>query len=85
VIGKSHTGKSGVTKLLSEKLNLVRIKISSILEDFLGDHPYTVSDIAIDHLRNGGTVPDDVLVSLIIKRIQLADCIDNGWVLEGFP
>lgn len=28
---------------------------------------------------------DDMLVSLIIKRVQLKDCQTNGWVLEDFP
>lgn len=33
----------------------------------------------------GRQLEDDMLVSLIIKRVQLKDCQSNGWVLEDFP
>ena len=33
----------------------------------------------------GRQIEDDTLVSLIMKRIQMKDCVQNGWVLEDFP
>lgn len=33
----------------------------------------------------GRQLEDDMLVSLVIKRVQMADCTSRGWVLEDFP
>jgi adenylate kinase family enzyme len=33
----------------------------------------------------GRQLEDDMIVSLIIKRVQMKDCQVNGWVLEDFP
>ena len=33
----------------------------------------------------GRQLEDDMIVSLIIKRVQMNDCQVNGWVLEDFP
>lgn len=33
----------------------------------------------------GRQLEDDMLVSLIVKRVQMKDCTANGWVLEDFP
>ena len=33
----------------------------------------------------GRQLEDDTIVSLIIKRVQMADCVSRGWVLEDFP
>ena len=35
--------------------------------------------------REGRQLEDDMLVSLLIKRVQMKDCMSNGWVLEDFP
>lgn len=38
------------------------------------------------HLKvEGRQLEDDMLVSLLIKRVQMSDCVTNGWVLEDFP
>ena len=38
VIGKVKSGKTYVSKLLSDKLKLVHIKISKLLEEFIVTH-----------------------------------------------
>lgn len=43
IFGKAKSGKSTLSKLLSEKLQLVRIKPSYILEDFIEEHDYLLS------------------------------------------
>lgn len=36
-------------------------------------------------LRHGKTLLDDHVINLIAKRLQLADCQQNGWILDGLP
>jgi len=35
VLGKFKSGKTPISKMLSDKLNLIRIKVSSLLEEFI--------------------------------------------------
>jgi len=34
---------------------------------------------------DGRSIEDDLLVNLLLKRIQLKDCFKNGFILEDFP
>jgi adenylate kinase len=36
-------------------------------------------------LHRGGELPDEMLIELILKRVNMADCVKNGYVLDGFP
>ena len=36
-------------------------------------------------LANGQPVPDDVAVPLVVARLKEQDCIERGWLLDGFP
>lgn len=31
------------------------------------------------------TVPDDMVMSILSKRLSQLDCASRGWVLHGFP
>lgn len=33
----------------------------------------------------GRAIEDDLLVSILLKRIQMKDCQTNGFILEDFP
>lgn len=68
VVGKPKSGKSALSKLLEEKLNLVRIKLSEIIEDYIPDHKYIQSKKALDVLREGGELTDELIIELIINR-----------------
>jgi adenylate kinase len=39
---------------------------------------------AEDHMKRGGLVPDDLVIALVLERIQADDC-RNGFMLDGFP
>ncbi|KAL4506760.1 hypothetical protein ABPG72_001181 [Tetrahymena utriculariae] len=85
VIGKPKTGKSALCKLLQEKLGLVRVKFSQILEEYIKDHMNVKAAEALAILENGQTLSDEQIVELVLQRIQQADCKANGWALDGLP
>ena len=36
-------------------------------------------------LDKSKTVPDALVLQLVVRRLQQADCLEQGWVLDGFP
>jgi len=40
---------------------------------------------AKDFVENGALVPDEVMVGVILARLQEQDCKTRGWLLDGFP
>lgn len=36
-------------------------------------------------MRGGRALPNELVVDLIAKRVQMADALQNGWVLDGYP
>lgn len=37
------------------------------------------------HMDSSKTVPDKLLMRLLLERLQHMDCQAHGWVLDGFP
>ena len=37
------------------------------------------------HMDSGGLVPDKLIIDIIIARLAENDCVENGWLLDGFP
>ena len=39
----------------------------------------------LNELKQGKTLLDEQLIRLVCKRLQFADCQQNGWILDGLP
>lgn len=37
------------------------------------------------HMDSGGLVPDQLIIDIIIARLAETDCVEKGWLLDGFP
>ncbi|CAM9555292.1 unnamed protein product, partial [Hapterophycus canaliculatus] len=41
--------------------------------------------VANEYMSRGEMLPSEVVLSLIKKRLAQRDCVQNGWILDGFP
>jgi len=84
VLGPPKSGKSSLCKRIAASEGLIYLKISHIVKSFI-EMDCVLSKEIRELLQTGKSIPDELLVLLLKKRMQMKDCIDNSWILEGFP
>lgn len=88
LLGSPGAGKGTIAQGLSERLGLPHLSTGDMLRSAIKADT-SVGRVAKGYMDRGQLVPDDVMVDLIDKRVQKADC-SNGrtptcYMLDGFP
>lgn len=74
IMGMPKSGKSTLCKKLVEKIGIVHLKMSKIIQEFM-DKDSVQSEFLRRIMKiEGRSIEDDLLVNLLLKRIQLKDC-----------
>jgi len=64
---------------------MVHLKPDEIIESFIKRDCF-FSESLRTVMNNGGKhIDDNQMIKLIARRIEMRDCQENGWVLEGYP
>lgn len=83
LLGPPGAGKGTVGEKLSEIFGLPLISTGDILRENVKENT-VLGQKAKEYMEKGELVPDDIVVSLLMKRIEKNDCKD-GFFLDGFP
>ena len=84
VAGPPAGGKGTLCDRLVDAYGVVHLSTGDILraavraDSALGRQAHT-------YMVAGDLVPDSLMISLILDRLQGADCTSRGWLLDGFP
>ena len=88
VMGGPASGKGTQCQNLVEKYGLVHLSTGDMLRQ-------AVSSSSVDDdrdmanikrcMENGQLIPDDVIIRLVLQRLNSSDCQQRGWILDGFP
>ncbi|CAI2361619.1 unnamed protein product [Moneuplotes crassus] len=84
VIGAPGSGRSTQAEKIAEKYKLVHVSTSNLLQNEIRLGTEKGKRIN-DCFKNNKLVPDEIICSLVENRIKKDDCIQNGWILDGFP
>jgi len=84
VMGGPAAGKGTVCHMIKDKYGLVHLSTGDMLRAAVADQT-EVGLLAKEYMDTGRLVPDDVIVKLVSDRINQPDCIERGYLLDGFP
>ena len=84
ILGPPKSAKTTLSKRLMQSLGLVHLKISHIIKLFMEADSCIGAQLR-GFAKSGKNIPDEVIVQLLKMRLQMADCVENGWALENFP
>ena len=84
VFGAVGSGRSTHSSLVAENFGVVQVSTASLLsEEVEKNGPHAESIKAA--MAEGSFVSDDVIAPLVVERLGREDCLEKGWVLDGFP
>ncbi|MBO5408991.1 MAG: adenylate kinase [Clostridia bacterium] len=83
LIGAPGAGKGTLASTLTKQLEIPTISTGALLRDEIGSGSELGKEINA-LISNGNFVSDEMVSSLLIKRLQQPDC-KNGYILDGFP
>lgn len=83
LFGPPGVGKGTQAEKLSNEFNVPQVSTGDMLRKAVSE----VTDLGIKakkYMDNGELVPDDIVLSIVERRIQEDDC-KNGFIFDGFP
>ena len=81
VLGPPLSGKSSQCQLMSHRLGLPHIQVGALLQAKSAAGDEALQSI----LQGGGLVPDSMYIDAVRERLHHHDCLQSGWLLDGFP
>jgi len=83
LLGPPGSGKGTQAKLLSKKYSIPHIAMGDILREEVAKKTPLGEKVNV-YMSKGELVPDEIVIEVLKKRLQEADCVD-GFILDGFP
>jgi len=83
LLGPPGAGKGTQAQRLREDFRLPYIATGDMLREAVAEGT-ELGTLAGEHMSAGNLVPDEVIIGVIVERVQQDDCSD-GFILDGFP
>ena len=81
VLGPPLSGKTSHCQALSGSLGLPLVQAGPLLQARAAAGDALLQEI----LQGDGLVPDSKYLEAVGQRLQQQDCVEAGWLLDGFP
>ncbi|KAI0564815.1 adenylate kinase [Gracilaria domingensis] len=84
ISGAPASGKGTQCEFIVEKYGVVHISTGDMLRAAVRNAT-SLGLEAKAYMDSGKLVPDDLVISMLKERITQPDCVEKGWLLDGFP
>jgi len=83
IMGAPGAGKGTQAAKIVKKYNLVHVSTGDIFRSL--NERTDLGQQVRRFMKAGKLIPDDLTNRLVEERLQCNDCMDNGWILDGYP
>jgi adenylate kinase len=84
LMGGPSSGKGTQSHRIVERYDVVHLSTGDMLREAVAQET-AVGLIAKDYMDQGELVPDEIITKIVLDRIKQPDCVQRGWILDGFP
>ncbi|EQC28574.1 hypothetical protein, variant [Saprolegnia diclina VS20] len=84
ICGPPAGGKGTQCELLVNEFGVVHLSTGDMLRSAISANS-ELGLTAKGYMDAGKLVPDELIVKVILSRLQSPDCTSKGWLLDGFP
>lgn len=84
IAGAPAAGKGTQCEVITAQLGVIHLSTGDILRAAVKEG----SDLgkkAKEYMDSGQLVPDELITGVVVDRLQQPDCLEKGWLLDGFP
>ncbi len=84
IAGAPAAGKGTQCEVIKEQLGVIHLSTGDILRAAVKEG----SDLgkkAQEYMDSGQLVPDELITGVVVDRLSQPDCLEKGWLLDGFP
>lgn len=86
LMGAPSSGKGTQSERIVQQYNVVHLSTGDMLREAVKrDAEHGIGAIAKAYMNRGELVPDEIMTQLVLDRISQPDCLEKGWILDGFP
>uniref|UniRef100_A0A7S2BLD2 Adenylate kinase n=1 Tax=Haptolina brevifila TaxID=156173 RepID=A0A7S2BLD2_9EUKA len=85
IMGAPGSGKGTQAEKIVETFGLVHISTGALLRAATEDPDNELGAKAKECMDAGELVPDDLITSIVVQRLDTPECKEKGWLLDGFP
>lgn len=84
VQGLPGSGKTSVARMLQETYGFIHVSPEKIVQEEVSGKSVWAKKLE-QFIHSPHAVPSDIMIDLVVRRLKSSDCMEKGWVLEGFP
>jgi adenylate kinase len=84
LIGGPGAGKGSIAKFITRDYGAIHISCGDLLRELVAGGSDLGKKIKAT-IERGELVSDELVTEMIVNRISAADCVKNGFILDGFP
>ena len=84
ILGAPGSGKGSQCKWIKEDYNVPHISTGDIFRKNISEGT-ELGKKAKEYMDKGALVPDELVIDLLTSRLDESDCVENGFLLDGFP
>lgn len=84
ISGAPASGKGTQCEFIVQKYDVVHISTGDMLRAAVRNSTPLGLE-AKSYMDSGDLVPDELVISMLKERITQQDCVEKGWLLDGFP